>query len=476
MPMTYRYKAGGGKQPPASERRSTMNRSILAAMVVAALVIAMVPSATADASIPEGTPVFVESKIVEVTDGVYTITFDQDYKASNNYLTLPSDATSVTIEGNDHTLYGGISLDVHFNEGDTTHFDVVIENLTLDGSYQTGQYYGVHAMNQNPENSPARTVGFEMRDCTVQGFGAKGVYLVNVTDVLLDNVKFEDNATYDDPETQNNRFYRWGDYSLDIDVTGTVCTSIQVLDCTFTGQCGDLAAVKIAQRGGANDSDSMGDATIASVTFSGNDFSGVSNDTPRDIMIGSEPDTSDSADATLRDYNSAFLVSITSEGDTIVSIWGDQPWAENNLDLSLGNGTRARLNGSIEGEGGSTQVEILSGSADVSGVMGTNVSLVADNGSFVSFQNFTNAGGNTVTIREGAQYYGDPGSNLVLESSPSTPGPGWSGDDDDDYIPPVYVAQDNGSGSDDTVTVVACAAAAVVAAIMVVFLIVERKR
>ena len=470
---------GRVKRPPASERRRTMNRSILAVMVVAALVIMMVPSTAVDAEIPDGTPTFNQSEhITEVSDGVYTISFDQDYTVSGDYISLPSDATSVTIEGNNHTLYGGISLDVLFNEGDTTHFDVVIENFTLDGSYHTGQYYGVHAMNQNPESpsSPARTVGFEMRDCTVQGFDAKGVYLVNVTDVLLDNVIFKDNATFEDSETQNNKFYRWGDYLLNIDVTGTTCTSIQVLNCTFTGQCGDLAAVKIAQRGGANDSESMGDAIIASVTFSGNDFSGVSVDTPKDILIGSEPNMSSSTSTTLRDYNSAFPVSITSEGDTIVSIWGDQPWTDNNLDLSLGNGTRVRLNGSIEGEGGSIQAEILSGSADVSGVMGTNVSLLADDGSSVSFQNFTNAGGNTVTIREGAQYYGDPGSNLVLETSQSTPGPGRNGDDDEDYIPPVYVVQDSGSGSDDTVTVVACGAAAVVAALMAAFLILDRKR
>lgn len=352
-----------------------------------------------------------------------------------------------------------------------------MNNLTLDGGNNTRTAYGIHLQNQTTVNTPARTVDFKMSDCVVQNYTNKGIYLVNVTSVNINNVEVANCASVPDPypDEENLRWYISGDYAIDIDVTGTVCSEIRLSDITFAGKCGLLGAIKIAQRGGAGDSD-KGVATIEEVYLSNLDFDGIDRSyTTNDVRIGNEPDAGDGYE-NLRDYNSEFPIHVDASTQTSISVWGGDRHGEDNLILDLAPGANISTTPSHSSDGpgtgtGSIQVNVISGYAMVSGKLGSNMSMNIADGASVNFSGFENTGGNTIYVEDGADISGDAGDNVYQEPPAFVPG----FDDDEEYIPPIVPAQPSDSGDDDTTTIVACAAAAVVAALMAAFLIIERR-
>ena len=377
--------------------------------------------------------------------------------------------SGIVINGNGHTLYGSMSFDATYNDGDTQSYSVIINDLNLDGSMASDQNwnYGISVQNQSPAtaNKAPRPIDFTMNGGSVSNYGSKGIYITTATSVTIDGVDVVNCAyvPHFSDETNNVfKYYTRGDYAIDIDITGVTCNAIDIIDVTFSGKTGAVASLKIAQRGGAGDDPgTWGEATISKVTLSGLDFK--DSDAPTDIILGSEPSTpsADPADDETRDYNSAFNVNLTTKGETSMSVWGAdrQPSNGNNLRLDLMDGSVVSTNGQKDDENGSIRIELVSGSARVSGQLLPSMHLTADEDS-VTFGDFEDiSGGN-------------------LELVPLEPGPGWNpGSDDDDYVPPIYVPSDTSSSSDDdTVKIVACAAAAVVAAIMAAFLILGHRR
>ena len=243
---------------------------------------------------------------------------------------------------------------------------------------------------------------------------------------------------------------------MDIDVTGITDAEIRIDDVTFSGKTGAVAALKIAQRGGAGDNpDTWGDASIYGVILNGLDFS--TSKAPRDIMLGSEPNITGDDEEELRDYNSAFTVLLSASGETVLSVWGDDRNGDRNLDVTLSNGSM--LGTSCEtsgGEHGKIGLELLSGTAKVSGVLGPNMSLKA-NEDAVTFEDFADES-------EGGLEIVEPEPELP----PFIPFPPEQGGDPVE----VYPSGDSGSSDngDDSMKVVAVAAAAVIAAILAIVL------
>ena len=266
------------------------------------------------------------------------------------------------------------------------------------------------------------------------------------------------------------KYYIAGDYAIDIDVTGCDCGNITIADVTFSGNCGVMAGLKIAQRGGAGD-DSNGIATIGGVDLSGLTFNNTG--AKSDILLGNEPNyVSEEEPAELRDYNSAFPVRLDAQATTSLGIWGGDINGSNNFELELTPGSQASITPASQignaGEGtGSVSITLERGSATASGKLGTNMSLTAGSGTSIAFVDFQNTGGNTIRIESGADYSGDAGDNVYVEPTQT---PGY---DDDEGLPPFVPTQP--AEDDNTVTIVACAAAAAVAAILAVFLVIDRK-
>ena len=463
------------------------------ALALAVMMVAVVFSATVplESEGVEGAQEITNSELLgkiklNESDGVATLTLDDNYYITDNNHNLylyqyTGSFEELIIDGNDKTLYGEIWFNNHNTNppGASDNYKVIIKDLTLDGKPGNGVEipYGIVSMDQNPITDEPTPINLTIQNCTVKNYISKGIYLTSVSNLLIDGLTIEDCATTpgfngevestDDP---NFQFYDRGDYAIDIDITGITGTTIDIRNVDFIGDCGDLAALKIAQRGGTGDSD-KGTATISNVKLSGLNFNGVDKaKSPQNIIIGSEPQVTDDAE-NLRDYNSAFPVSLDTETATSIAYWGgDKHGADNlKLDLSQGSsiGVTSQTNKESDEDGtGSINISINRGSATASGKLGTNMSLTAGSGTSIAFVDFQNTGGNTIRIESGADYSGDAGDNIYVEPTP-TP------EYDDEELPPFVPTQP--AEDDDTVTIVACAAAAAVAAILAVFLVIDRK-
>ena len=404
---------------------------------------------------PDGTLVFDLDRNYHITDSSGRLHFDgmddQSY-------------TAIVINGNGNTLYGSLYFDPKYDAGDSETYSVTINDLNLDGSKSTKPEwnYGISIQNQSPASpdSSARVIDFMMNGGSVSNYGSKGIYITTVSSVTIEGVEVSNCATdphYSDEASGAFNFYTRGDYAIDIDITGIDGATIDIIDVTFSGNTGAVATLKIAQRGGAGDDPSKwGEATITGVTLDGLDF--TDSQAPTDIILGSEPSTpsSDPTEDELRDYNSAFPVDLIAQGETSLSVWGAdrQPGNGNNLRLDLTDGSHVKAAGQKDEENGSISIELVSGSARVSGELLPSMHLTAD-ADALTFGDFEDLSG---------------GNLELIEPEPFPPI--W--DDDDEYVPPIVPAQPEDSGN-DTTTIVACAAAAVVAALMAAFLILDRR-
>lgn len=460
----------------------------LAVMMAAVVFSAMVPLESE--GVDSATPISSDDllKLITVDENkTATLTLTTDYvvnSAGNNFYfyNFDKEFSELVIDGGRHTLYG----EIWFNSYDKNpshapaNYKVTIKDLTLNGDLGDGKRipYGIVSMNQSPTSLSPTPIDITIQNCTVKNYESKGIYLTSVSNLLIDGLTIEDCATtpgfngdVESTDNPNFQYYDRGDYAIDIDITGIIGTTIDIRNVDFIGDCGDLAALKIAQRGGAGDASSKGEARIDGVNLSGLNFNRVDKtESPQNIIIGSEPQV-DGDTQNLRDYNSAFHVSLDTETATSIAYWGGEKYGKDNLKLDLSQGTSISVTGQTNKESdkdgtGSISITLDRGSATASGKLGTNMSLTAGSGTSIAFVDFQNTGGNTIRIESGADYSGDAGDNVYVEPTPT---PGY----DDDELPPFIPIQPE--EDDNTVTIVACAAAAAVAAILAVFLVIDRK-
>lgn len=426
-------------------------------------------------------------QMIQNNDGKATLTLDKNYHVTGNnfyFYNYTESFEELIIDGNGKTLYGEIwfNSDENNPSGASDDYKVTIKNLTLDGDLgnNTNIPYGIVSMDQNPnpDNTVPKPINLTMIDCVVQNFSNKGIYLTSVSNLDIDNLTIRNfaftpgyNTGVTSPTDPTFQYYTSGDYAIDIDITGMAGTTIDINDVEFVERCGYLAAMKIAQRGGTDDSD-KGTASIESVNLSNLNFTACKTESGKDILIGSEPAyRAENQSEGLRSYNSSFPVNFTAMTPTTLSYWGDELTPENNLSFDLSADAHLSVSASpVKGDAGSSTgsvgITLDRGSATASGKLGTNMSLTAGSGTSIAFVDFQNTGGNTIRIESGADYSGNAGDNVYVEPTPT---PGY----DDEELPPFIPTQP--AEDDNTVTIVACAAAAAVAAILAVFLVIDRK-
>lgn len=192
---------------------------------------------------------------------------------------------NITLTGGDSsaTINGGVTIQAAGTE-DT---NVTIEhiNLTSPGASKT---YGIISQNQSDEGQ--MNCNLTLNDVIITGFASKAIYGTNIKALSMTGCTFENCATgtMDDPNTK-------GDYAVDLNLVAVQDAVITIDGCTFKGDLGDNAAIKIAARGGASDADAtdipknVGEATVEKVTISGCDFSQCTTEV--DFRIGTSSKT-----------------------------------------------------------------------------------------------------------------------------------------------------------------------------------------
>lgn len=208
----------------------------------------------------------------------------------------------------------------------------------------------------------------------------------------MSNSIFGDNANTN--ETSSPQIF--GDYAIDLNLICVRNAVITIENNRFYGDCGDDAAVKITQRGGYDVTDDTrtdftnvtDNANIQSLTISGNDFSNITHvavdsnspGTKADIQIGSGLGT----DGAPRTYTYGYDFSITSKGNTIVSICDT---SNGFLGLQLSNNAKLTGNGEhVAPTGGITKTTgkldlALEGSAQIMGKVDGGVTITGQVGS-----------------------------------------------------------------------------------------------
>ena len=301
---------------------SKYHKLLLPALVVGASL--LVPAATAEAKVivngDEGQRhETLQEAIAAVGATEATFTFTEDETGN---VTIPVGA-KYTIEGADHILNGTITADAE-SEGET---HLTVNGLTMDGGGTLDWAIG----SQNQETTPPRLY-LTVTNSSIQNYKAKGVYLTNVQQLVMDNVKFNDNATTE--QTKIN-----GDYALDVNLIGIQDATISVTNTTFKGYSGGNAPIKVTQRGGIDDVmpdipyyyniKVEGDhkvpttptgkpaASIASLTIENCDFTDVTGNSKGDVIIGSSPN----ADGTARSSASQFPVRVVASADKSVKLY-----------------------------------------------------------------------------------------------------------------------------------------------------------
>lgn len=170
--------------------------------------------------------------------------------------------TSLTIEG-----YGAqkkITGRFVLGSDDAGDVSLNLANVILEGSGTNG--FGIVSQNQSEEIPNASKIS--LSNVAIQNYTSKGLYLTNVKDLKLKNVTLTDVAT-DAMNEPNTR----GDYGIDLNLIGVKDVTVSLDGVTFAGDCGEKAAIKIAQRGGASDAGAsdipktVGEASVKSVEF-----------------------------------------------------------------------------------------------------------------------------------------------------------------------------------------------------------------
>lgn len=164
---------------------SKYHKLLLPALVVGASL--LVPAATAEAKvIVNGGESQVHETLQEAIAAVgateATFTFTENETGN---VTIPVGA-KYTIEGDGHTLNGTITADAK-SEGET---HLTVNGLTMDGGGTLNWAIG----SQNQKTTPPRLY-LTVTNSSIQNYKSKGVYLTNVQQLVMNNVKFNDNAT-----------------------------------------------------------------------------------------------------------------------------------------------------------------------------------------------------------------------------------------------------------------------------------------
>lgn len=237
-----------------------------------------------------------------------TFKITSDEVGSAKTINIPAGA-NYTIDGGNYTVNYSFSLDAVSSENSTLN----IKNLIMDGN----NTLEMAIKSQNQETKP-NELTLSVVDSTIRNYTSKGLYLTNIKNLLVDNVKFNDLAT-------TTQTWCTGDYALDVNLIGVQNAEIIIKNSTFAGQSGGNAPIKVTQRGGVDDINtdikyypqghSNEPASIKTFVVENCDFTAVTGNSKGDVIIGSSPNADGSArtSATLYDYKIVAKEGTTTE-------------------------------------------------------------------------------------------------------------------------------------------------------------------
>ncbi|MFR4756881.1 MAG: InlB B-repeat-containing protein [Evtepia gabavorous] len=231
-----------------------------------------------------------------------------------------SAGSTLTINGNNKTLYGTISCAVDSGENaNQTNTTLTLNNLKLDGSgagENSNKKVKNFAVNSGEQNKDVVSgLILTMNNCEVQNYIKQCLYLTNAKELKIDGCKFTGGGAFG--------------YIVDLNLVAVQNAEISITNSTFERGPLVLSAIKVCARGkddGTNPNDITGaQASIKSLTIEGCTFSGSGNQS--DIALGvttkngSEPNKSGSFPVKIVDNkgsgeNGALGVSLNYKGKT----------------------------------------------------------------------------------------------------------------------------------------------------------------
>ena len=250
----------------------------------------------------------LQEAITKTSAKTATFKISSDEIGNPTTINIPSGA-NYTIDGGNYTVNYSFSLDATSSENSTLN----IKNLIMDGNNKLG----MAIKSQNQETKP-NELTLSVVDSTIRNYTSKGIYLTNIKNLLIDNVKFNDLAT-------TTQTWCTGDYALDVNLIGVQDAKITIKDSTFAGKSGGNAPIKVTQRGGVDDINTdikyypqghkNTPASIESFVVENCDFTNVTGNSKGDVIIGSSPNADGSArtSATLYDYKIVAKEGTTTE-------------------------------------------------------------------------------------------------------------------------------------------------------------------
>lgn len=207
-----------------------------------------------------------------------------------------------------------------------------------------------------------------VKDCTVQNFEGKGMYITNGQKVTVEGCTFIDVGG--SQETIN-----YGDHAIDLCIGGVENAEIRIVGNTFVGMSGQNTCIQIQQRnpnGGTDDNpgDWWGfdvDTSIKIAYIAGNDF--TQSESPADVRLGSWPKAGDE-----RTFTKAFPATIVAETATKVVSCTELGGNGNNsplqdMNVELNAGAEFSVDGAYDYEAKKTTLDynLESGVATLSG-------------------------------------------------------------------------------------------------------------
>lgn len=256
----------------------------------------VMPSVNAKTTVNEQEYDTLEDAINAVGGVEATFTLTSDEVGNAKTINIPAGA-NYTIDGGNFTVNYSFNLDAVSAENSS----LKIMNLTMDGNNSLGM-----AINSQNQSTKPNELTLSVTNSTIRNYKSKGLYLTNIKNLLVDNVKFNDLAT-------TTQTWCTGDYALDVNLIGIQDAEITIKNSTFAGHSGGKSPIKVTQRGGFDDINtdipyykeghSNEPATIASLVVENCDFTAVTGNSKGDVIIGSSPNADGTARTSATSYN-----------------------------------------------------------------------------------------------------------------------------------------------------------------------------
>ena len=196
----------------------------------------VMPNVNAKTTVNEQEYDNLEDAIKTVGSAEATFKLTSDEIGSPKTINIPAGA-SYTIDGGNFTVNYSFNLDATASENSS----LKVTNLIMDGDNSLGM-----AINSQNQSTKPNELTLSVTNSTIRNYKSKGLYLTNIKNLLIDNVKFNDLAT-------TTQTWCTGDYALDVNLIGVQNAEITIKNSTFAGHSGGKAPIKVTQRGGFDD-------------------------------------------------------------------------------------------------------------------------------------------------------------------------------------------------------------------------------